>query len=83
MTEGDLGRYFIKDGEIYNAIGYINSPALELRNIRTGERRTIVIDSLLSHEYSKLFSIPCEEGQYNLDNAEEVSNIVVSELDKR
>lgn len=71
----DLGQYFIKDGELYEAIGYIDKPAIVLKNIKTGQRNVVVIGSMVSHEYSKLFSIPCEENAYNLDKATPVDNI--------
>lgn len=77
MKHEDLGEYFIKNGELYMAIGYINNPAIELKNIRTGQNEVIVIGSLLSREYSKLFQIPCEEDGYNLDKATPVENIIL------
>lgn len=55
MNREDLGEYFKHGYEIYQAIGYIDQPALELKNIITGERKVIVIDSPLSMEYHKLY----------------------------
>lgn len=75
MKHEDLGQYFIKNGELYTAIGYIDSPAIELKNIKTGQKEVVVIGSMMSHEYSKLFAIPCEEDAYDLDKAEPVNNI--------
>lgn len=75
MRREDLGQYFIKDGELYEAIAYIHNPALELQNINTGQKEVVVIGSVISHEYSKLFAIPCEEDAYNFDKAEPVNNI--------
>ena len=75
MKREDLGQYFIKNGEIYEAIGYINNPALELKNINTGQKEVVVIGSMVSREYSKLFSIPVEEDSYNLDKATPVEQI--------
>ena len=74
MNRHDLGQYFIKNGEIYYCLGYIENPALEIKNIRTGQKEVIVIGSLVSKEYSKLYSIPCDEN-YILDKAEPVKNI--------
>ena len=51
MTRKDLGKYFTRGAELYYAIAYIDSPALELINIKTNERKTIVIGSPVSEEY--------------------------------
>ena len=77
MKEEDLGQYFIKNGEIYMATGYIDEPAIELKNIRTGQKEVVVIGSQVSREYSKLFQIPVDEDAYNFDKAEPVENIVL------
>ena len=75
MKHEDLGNYFIKNGEIYYAIGYIDRPALELKNVKTGQKEVVVIGSIVSREYSKLFEIPVEENGYNLDKAIPVENL--------
>lgn len=54
MNREDVGEYFRHGCEIYQAFAYIDQPALELRNIKTGERKTIVINSPISAEYHKL-----------------------------
>lgn len=75
MNRKDLGQYFIKNGELYYAFGYIQDPAIELENVKTGQRETVVIGSPVSREYSKLFQIPVEEDGYNLDKATPVDRI--------
>ena len=75
MKREDLGQYFIKNGELYYAIGYINNPALELKNVNTGQKEVVVIGSPVSREYSKLFEIPVEENGYDLDKATPVDRI--------
>lgn len=75
MKREDLGQYFIKNGELYYAISYINNPAIELENINTGQKEVVVIGSLVSKEYSKLFKIPVEENGYDLDKATPVMKI--------
>ena len=75
MQREDLGKYFIKDGEIYYAFGYIDSPALEIENVKTGQRETVVIGSPISREYSKLYQIPVEEDGYDYDKATPVDRI--------
>lgn len=75
MKREDLGQYFIKNGELYEAIGYIDNPAIELKNIKTGQKEIVVIGNMVSHEYSKLFAIPCEEDAYKLEKAKPVNNI--------
>lgn len=79
MNKEDLGKYFIKDNQLYVAISYSDKPTMELKNILTGQRRSVVINSPYSTEFSKLFSIKPEEyGGYNLDNAKEVENITTN-----
>lgn len=51
MNKKGLGKYFIRGTELYYATAYIDSPALELINIRTNARKTIVIGSPVSEEY--------------------------------
>ena len=75
MKREDLGQYFIKNGELYYAISYINNPAIELKNIKTGQKEVVVIGSLVSREYSKLFKIPVESNGYDLDKATPVDEI--------
>ena len=75
MNKEDLGQYFIKNGELYYALGYIKDPAIELENVKTGQREVVVIGSLVSKEYSKLFKIPVEENGYDLDKAIPVDRI--------
>ena len=75
MNREDLGQYFIKNGEVYYAFGYIQDPAIELENVKTGQRETVVIGSPVSREYSKLFQIPVEENGYNLYKAEPVKHV--------
>ena len=75
MYKEDLGQYFIKNGEIYEAISYIDNPALELKNLSTGEKEVVVIGSMVSHEYSKLYSIECSGDVYNYDSAIPVKDI--------
>ena len=54
MTKEDLGKYFERNDEIFHAIAYIDTPALELESISTGKRDVVVIDSQLSKEYKKI-----------------------------
>jgi hypothetical protein len=75
MNRSDLGCYFIKNNEIYEAIAYASEPTLELKNIRTGQKEVVVIGSLVSEEYNKLFYIPATNKGYNLDKIEPVRNI--------
>ena len=75
MNYDDLGKYFIKNGELYEVISYINNPSLQLKNIRTGQKEVIAIGSMLSKEYNKLYGVPYDEDSYNLSKATPVENI--------
>ena len=78
MNDLDLGSYFIKGNEIYYVCGYIDSPALELKNVNTGELKVVVIGSPVSQEYWKLFKAPIkEDGCSDVDNAVEVDDIFI------
>lgn len=80
MNRLDLGTYFIKGNEIYYVCAYIDQPALELKNINTGERNVVVIGSPVSQEYWKLFKAPIkEDGYIDVDKAVEVDDIIRSE----
>lgn len=74
--ENELGKYFIKNGEIYMCIGYTDLPTTEFKNIRTGKIEHCVIGSMVFEEFKKLYSVENKNGKYNLDNAKEIENIV-------
>lgn len=76
MNRFDLGTYFIKGNEIYYVCAYIDKPALELKNINTGETKVVVIGSPVSEEYWKLFKAPIkEDGYIDVDKAVGVDDI--------
>jgi len=77
MKKDDLGTYFIKGGEIYKVIGYIDRPALELINTKTKQKETIVIGSVIEKEYSKLFVVQSENGTYNIDKIEPLTHLSI------
>lgn len=74
MNKEDVGSYFIRNGELFYCYGYIDRPVLTFKNVNTGQREFVVIDSIVEKEFSKLFSIPCNNG-YNLNKAEPVEHI--------
>ena len=51
MNRDSLGKLVIKDGKVYEVIGYIEDPCLVLEEKETGLRDTIVIGSRESKEY--------------------------------
>ena len=57
MNREDLGNYFIKNGEIYWCIGYIDRPCLELKSIRTGQREVVIIGSLYAEDFKRLCTL--------------------------
>lgn len=75
MNREDVGEYFRHGCEIYQAFAYIDQPALELRNIKTGERKTIVINSPISAEYHKL----CEDTQVQDDRIQKAIEYIESD----
>lgn len=79
--ENELGKYFIKDGEIYMCIAYTDLPTTEFKNIRTGKIEHCVIGSMVFEEFKKLYSVKNKNGEYNLDNIEEIENIVLEEIE--
>lgn len=79
--ENELGKYFIKNGEIYMCIAYTDLPTIEFKNIRTGKIEHCVIGSMAFEEFKKLYSVENKNGEYNLDNVEEIENIVLEEIE--
>lgn len=51
MNKEDLGKYFIKDDVVYEAIGYTDNPTMELINRETGNRLSVVIGSDYANEF--------------------------------
>lgn len=51
MNKEDLGKHFIKDDVVYEAIGYTDKPTMELINRETGKRLSVVIDSDYANEF--------------------------------
>ena len=78
-----LGKYFIKDGEIYMCIGYTDLPTTEFKNIRTGKIENCVIGSMVFEEFKKLYSVENKNGEYNIDKAEEIENIVINTMENK
>lgn len=68
----DLGKYFIKDAEIYLCIGYTEQPTIEFKNIRTGQKENCVVGSMVHDEFEKLYTIDGKDG-----TAKAVENIVM------
>ena len=78
MFKSELGKYFIKDNEIYQAIGYTEDPTMELKNIVTGQTMSVVVNSPLADNFKKLVAIPAKYGFYETTGAEEIENIVIN-----
>lgn len=51
MNRESLGKLVVKDGKVYEVIGYIEDPCLELVEKATGIKETVVIGSRESMEY--------------------------------
>lgn len=66
MNKEDLGKHFIKDDIVYEAIGYTDKPTMELINRETGNRLSVVIDS----DYANEFELVPEEKKLNLDHTQ-------------
>lgn len=81
MNEYDLGKYFIKNGDIYECIAYTDHPTVELKNMKTGVVKSVVVDSMVAQEYSKLCHVPVNDG-YDLDLVDEVERIEDKEIEQ-
>lgn len=66
MKKEDLGKHFIKNDVVYEAIGYTDKPTMELINRETGKRLSVVIDS----DYANEFELVPEDKILNLDNTQ-------------
>ena len=84
MNREDLGNYFIKDNQLYVAIGYAEDPTMEIKNVITGQRQSIVIGSPYSQEFKKLVALKADAvGFYNLDSYENVKDVKLTEEELR
>ena len=54
MNKESLGSLVVKDGKVYEVIGYIDDPCLELVEKATGLRETVVIGSRESMKYKDI-----------------------------
>ena len=54
MNKDSLGSLVVKDGKVYEVIGYIEDPCLELVEKATGLRETVVIGSRESMNYKDI-----------------------------
>ena len=54
MNKDSLGSLVVKDGKVYEVIGYIDDPCLELVEKATGLRETVVIGSRESMNYKDI-----------------------------
>lgn len=77
MNIEDLGNYFIKDGELYHCISYIDKPCMTLKNIRTGQKEVVVLGTIYSTEFKKLCTtndngdvIPVNDIYFNVNKNE-------------
>ena len=54
MNKDSLGSLVVNDGKVYEVIGYIEDPCLELEEKATGLRETVVIGSRESMKYKDI-----------------------------
>ena len=54
MNKDSLGSLVVKDGKVYEVIGYIEDPCLVLVEKATGLRETVVIGSRESMKYKDI-----------------------------
>lgn len=73
--KSDLGKYFIRGGEIYMCIAYTDKPTVILKNINSEKQESIVCDSMVAEEYNKLLEVAVDNKQYNIDKAKPVKQI--------
>lgn len=66
MNKEDLGKHFIKDNVVYEAIGYTDKSTMELINRETGNRLSVVIGS----DYANEFELVPEDKKLDLYNTQ-------------
>ena len=54
MNKDSLGSLVVKDGKVYEVVGYIEDPCLELIEKATGLHETVVIGSRESMNYKDI-----------------------------
>ena len=50
----DVGKYFLKDGEVWQMIAYCKHPTATMEEVKTSERRTGAVDSPFMEEFERL-----------------------------
>lgn len=65
MKIDDIGEYFrnYEDMQIYKCVAYISKPSFVFKDIKTGQVKVVVPDSIRAEEFIKLDKIPdwCEK----------------------
>ena len=56
MDSYTLGKYFIKDGQVYQHIAYTDQPTAILKNIETGEQISGVVGCLNFKDFKLLMT---------------------------
>lgn len=78
MNKNCLGHYFVdKNGNIYQAVAYIDNPAIELKDIQTGNIKVVVIGSFYAEEFNKLYMVnTSRDEEFNEDIKDLISSYV-------
>ena len=51
----DIGKFFVKGGEVYKLIGYCSTPTVTFKNIKTGETTgSVGIHGLIAQDFKRL-----------------------------
>ncbi len=72
MNKEDLGKHFIKDNVVYEAIGYTDLPTMELINRETGNRLSVVIGS----DYANEFELVPEDKKIEYLDLDDLNKII-------
>ena len=60
LTESDVGKFFISDGEVYRLAWYIGEPSVAFENVATSEKTCAVgITGLIAQSFTRL--VPKED----------------------
>jgi hypothetical protein len=59
-NENSCGKYFIKNGEIFQCIGYCPHPTLMFENVKTGEKEHRAVNCIIIQNFKELEEKKCQ-----------------------
>lgn len=69
MNTKKVGKYFVRDKQLWQCIAYCDQPTIEYENVNTGERICVAVGSLVDDEFLEAI-----DGSLNSNKEKESKN---------